>query len=154
MSSLNRAFLLGNLGRDAEMRYTANGTPVVSFSIATTERYKNRDGEQKENTQWHRIVCWGKTGEAIVDYLKKGKQVLVEGRIETRKWTDKDGKERQTTEIVSERITLLGGGGGAGRRGPRDEMDQTREVDDQDQRVPAAAAAGAGAKDDDDSIPF
>jgi single-strand DNA-binding protein len=97
------------------MRFTASGSPVASFSIATTEKFTSREGEAKENTQWHNIVLWGKTAEAIHSYLTKGKQVYVEGRIETRKWQDKEGKDRWTTEIKADKIVLLGGGGAEGR---------------------------------------
>jgi len=117
MGSVNKAILIGNLGKDAVMRFTASGSPVASFSIATTEKFTSREGEAKENTQWHNIVLWGKTAEAIHSYLTKGKQVYVEGRIETRKWQDKEGKDRWTTEIKADKIVLLGGGGGGGGEG-------------------------------------
>ena len=112
MGSVNKAILVGNLGRDAEMRFTAGGTPVATVSLATTERFTDREGQKKEDTQWHRIVIWGKTAESLHEYLTKGKQIYVEGKIQTRKWTDKEGKEVTTTEIRADRIVLLGGGGG------------------------------------------
>jgi len=115
MGSVNKAILVGNLGRDAEMRFTAGGTPVATVSLATTERYTDRDGQKKEDTQWHRVVIWGKTAESIHEYLTKGKQIYVEGRIQTREWTDKEGKPARTTEIKADRVVLLGGGGGAAR---------------------------------------
>lgn len=114
MGSVNKAILIGNLGKDAELRYTASGTPVASCRIATTERYNDRDGNKKEDTQWHDIVIWGKTAEAIHTYLVKGKQIYVEGRLQTRKWTDKEGKDRYNTEVRADRVVLLGGGGGGG----------------------------------------
>ncbi len=114
MGSVNKAILIGNLGKDAELRYTSGGTPVASCRIATTERYNDREGNKKEDTQWHDIVIWGKTAEAIHTYLVKGKQIYVEGRLQTRKWTDKDGKDRYNTEVRADRVVLLGGGGGAG----------------------------------------
>ena len=114
MGSVNKAILIGNLGKDAELRYTSGGTPVASCRIATTERYNDRDGNKKEDTQWHDIVIWGKTAESIHSYLVKGKQIYVEGRLQTRQSDDKDGNKRYTTEIKADRITLLGGGGGAG----------------------------------------
>jgi single-strand DNA-binding protein len=115
MGSVNKAILVGNLGRDAEMRFTAGGTPVATVSLATTERYTDRDGQKREDTQWHRIVIWGKTAESIHEYLTKGKQIYVEGRIQTREWTDKEGKQNKTTEIRADRVVLLGGPGGEGR---------------------------------------
>lgn len=115
MGSLNKAILIGNLGRDAEMRYTAGGTPVSNFSIATTEKFTDRDGQKREDTQWHRIILWGKTAESLNEYLTKGKQVYVEGRIETREWTNKEGQKVKTTEIKADRIVLLGGGGNGGQ---------------------------------------
>ena len=117
MGSVNKAILVGNLGRDAEMRFTAGGTPVATVSLATTERFTDRDGQKREDTQWHRIVIWGKTAESLHEYLTKGKQIYVEGRLQTRQWDDKDGNKRYTTEIKADRITLLGGGGGGGRGG-------------------------------------
>ncbi len=121
MGSVNKAILVGNLGRDAEMRFTAGGTPVATVSMATTEKFTDREGQQKEDTQWHRIVIWGKTAESLHEYLTKGKQIYVEGRIQTREWTDKEGKQVKTTEIRADRIVLLGsaGGGGGEGRGPR-----------------------------------
>jgi single-strand DNA-binding protein len=120
MGSVNKAILVGNLGRDAEMRFTAGGTPVATVSLATTEKWKDREGQAKEDTQWHRIVIWGKTAESLHEYLTKGKQIYVEGRIQTREWTDKEGKPAKTTEIRADRIVLLGGGGGGGPRASRE----------------------------------
>jgi single-strand DNA-binding protein len=118
MGSVNKAILVGNLGRDAEMRFTAGGTPVATVSLATTERFTDREGQKREDTQWHRIVIWGKTAQSLHEYLTKGKQIYVEGRIQTREWTDKEGKPAKTTEIRADRIVLLGSGGGESR-GPR-----------------------------------
>ena len=126
MGSLNKVLLVGNLGRDAELRYTANGTAVATLNLATTETWKDKDGERQEKTEWHRIVVWGKTAEILSPYLMKGKQILVEGKLQTRQWEDKEGNKRYTTEIKSDRITLLGGGG------QRDEADQRRGSDDQE----------------------
>ena len=114
MGSVNKAILVGNLGRDAEMRFTAGGTPVATVSLATTERFTDKEGQKREDTQWHRIVIWGKTAQSLHEYLTKGKQIYVEGRIQTREWTDKEGKAVKTTEIRADRIVLLGGGGGGG----------------------------------------
>lgn len=123
MGSVNKAILVGNLGRDAEMRFTAGGTPVATVSLATTERYTDREGQKREDTQWHRVVIWGKTAESIHEYLTKGKQIYVEGRIQTREWTDKEGKQVKTTEIRADRVVLLSSGGG-GERGPRATRDR------------------------------
>jgi single-strand DNA-binding protein len=117
MGSVNKVILVGNLGRDAEMRFTSGGTPVATVSMATTEKFTDREGQKKEDTQWHRIVIWGKTAESLHEYLTKGKQIYVEGRIQTREWTDKEGKPAKTTEIRADKIVLLGGGGGGGERG-------------------------------------
>ena len=118
MGSVNKAILVCNLGRDAEMRFTAGGTPVATVSLATTEKFTDRDGQKREDTQWHRIVIWGKTAESLQEYLTKGKQIYVEGRIQTKEWTNKEGQKVKTTEIRADRIVLLGGGGeGRGSRG-------------------------------------
>ena len=117
MGSVNKAILIGNLGRDAEMRFTSGGTPVATVSLATTERFTDRDGQKKEDTQWHRIVIWGKTAESIHEYLTKGKQIYVEGRIQTKEWTDKEGQKVKTTEIRADKVVLLGGGGAGGGEG-------------------------------------
>ena len=119
MGSVNKAILVGNLGRDAEMRFTSGGTPVATVSLATTERYTDRDGQKKEDTQWHRVVIWGKTAESIHEYLTKGKQIYVEGRIQTKEWTDKEGQKVKTTEIRADRVVLLGGGGEGRGRSPK-----------------------------------
>ena len=117
MGSVNKVILVGNLGRDAEMRFTSGGTPVATVSMATTEKFTDREGQKKEDTQWHRIVIWGKTAESLHEYLTKGKQIYVEGRLQTKEWTDKEGKVNKTTEVRADKIVLLGGGGGEGRGG-------------------------------------
>jgi single-strand DNA-binding protein len=124
MGSVNKVILVGNLGRDAELRYTPGGAAVATINMATTDVYKDREGQKKEDTQWHRVILWGRTAESLHEYLTKGKQIYVEGRLQTRKWTDKDGVEKYTTEIRGDRVVLLGGGGGGGQRsggGPRAE---------------------------------
>lgn len=109
MSGLNKVMLIGRLGSDPELRYTPDGTAVANFSIATSEEWKDKNsGEKKERTEWHRIVAWRKLGEICGEYLAKGKQVYVEGRIQTRSWEDKDGNKRYTTEIVASDIQFLG----------------------------------------------
>lgn len=119
MASVNKVILVGNLGRDPEIRYTQQGTAVANFSLATTDRFKNRSGEMQERTEWHRIVAWDKLAEICGQYLAKGRQVYIEGRLQTRDWEDKDGNKRSTTEVVAQTMQMLGrrdgpGGGGGG----------------------------------------
>jgi single-strand DNA-binding protein len=117
MGSVNKVILVGNLGRDAELRYTPGGAAVATLNLATTEVWNDRNNQRQEKTEWHRVVLWGKQAESLQEYLTKGKQIYVEGRLQTRQWDDKDGNKRYTTEIKADRITLLGGGGGAGGGG-------------------------------------
>src|SRR4051812_2968492 len=118
MGSVNKVILVGNLGRDAELRYTPGGAAVATLNMATTEVWNDKGGQRQEKTEWHRVVLWGKTAESLNEYLTKGKQIYVEGRLQTRQWDDKDGNKRYTTEIRGDRIVLLGGGsGGGGARG-------------------------------------
>jgi single-strand DNA-binding protein len=112
MGSVNKVILVGNLGRDAELRYTAGGAAVATINMATTEVWNDKAGQRQEKTEWHRVVLWGKPAESLTEYLTKGKQIYVEGRLQTRQWDDKDGNKRYTTEIRGDKIVLLGGGGG------------------------------------------
>lgn len=117
MASVNRVFLIGNLGADPEVRYTGSGNPVANFRIATSEIWNDKSGERQERTEWHRIVVFGRQAEHCGEYLRKGRSVHVEGRLQTRDWEDRDGNKRSTTEIVADRVTFLGGrgeGGGGG----------------------------------------
>ena len=114
MGSVNKVILVGNLGRDAELRYTPGGAAVATLNMATTETWNDKSGQRQEKTEWHRVVFWGKVAESLTEYLTKGKQVYVEGRLETRQWNDKDGNKRYTTEIKGDKIVLLGGGGQRG----------------------------------------
>src|SRR5262245_4018671 len=114
MGSVNKVILVGNLGRDAELRYTPGGAAVATLNMATTEVWNDKSGQRQEKTEWHRVVLWGKTAESLSEYLTKGKQIYVEGRLQTRQWDDKDGNKRYTTEIRSDRVVLLGGGGRGG----------------------------------------
>jgi single-strand DNA-binding protein len=116
MGSVNKVILVGNLGRDAELRYTPGGAAVATLNLATTEVWNDRNNQRQEKTEWHRVVLWGKQAESLQEYLTKGKQIYVEGRLQTRQWDDKDGNKRYTTEIKCDRVTLLGGGGGGGAR--------------------------------------
>ena len=110
MGSVNKVILVGNLGRDAELRYTTGGTAVATLNMATTETWNDKTGQRQERTEWHRVVLWGKTAESLAEYLIKGKQIYIEGRLQTRQWDDKDGNKRYTTEVRSDRVVLLGGG--------------------------------------------
>jgi single-strand DNA-binding protein len=107
-NGLNKAILIGNLGRDPEVRYTPSGVAVANFSIATSETWTNKEGEKETRTEWHRIVAFGKLGEICGEYLSKGRQVYIEGRIQTRDWEDKDGVKRYTTEVVASQMIMLG----------------------------------------------
>jgi single-strand DNA-binding protein len=149
MGSVNKVILVGNLGRDAELRYTPAGAAVATINLATTEVWNDKSGQRQEKTEWHRVVLWGKTAESLKEYLTKGKQIYVEGRLQTRQWDDKDGNKRYTTEIKADRVTLLGGGGGGGARGASAD------------RSGAAPSHGGGGHDEppmepitDDDIPF
>ena len=120
MASLNKVMLIGNLGKDPEVRYTTSGQAVASFNLATSEKYKNKQsGDWEEKTEWHRVTLWGKLAEIAGEYLVKGKTVYIEGRLQTRKWTDRDGNDRYTTEIVGDRMQMLGGRGDGGAGGGR-----------------------------------
>ena len=120
MGSVNKVILVGNLGRDAELRYTPGGAAVSTLNLATTEVWNDRSNQRQEKTEWHRVILWGKQAESLQEYLTKGKQIYIEGRLQTRQWDDKDGNKRYTTEIKADRVTLLGGGGGGGRGGSMD----------------------------------
>ena len=144
MGSVNKLILVGNLGRDAELRYTPGGAAVATINMATTEVWNDKGGQRQEKTEWHRVVLWGKTAESLNEYLTKGKQIYVEGRLQTRQWDDKDGNKRYTTEIRGDRIVLLGGGGGG--RAPS--VDRGSEIAHQ----PAPESSSEPLTDDD--IPF
>jgi single-strand DNA-binding protein len=158
MASVNKVILIGNLGRDPETRYMPDGGAITNISIATTENWKDKQGEKQEKTEWHRVAFFGKLAEIAGEYLKKGSQVYVEGRLQTRKWQDKDGVDKYTTEIVANAMQMLGsrqGMGGADRGGgdapPEREAGASRGA-----AKPAAAGKPAGGKFDDfeDDIPF
>ena len=155
---INKVILVGNLGRDPEIRYTQGGDPIASFSVATSDSWKDRNtGDTRENTEWHRVVMFRGLAKIAEDWLRKGQQVYIEGRLRTRKWQDQSGQDRWTTEIVANEMQMLGGRGGSGGGG-----------DDYDQSAPSRPASGApaesqeggtqqpkGAFDDfDDDIPF
>lgn len=142
---VNKIILIGNLGADPEVRSTSGGTPVANFRLATSETYKNRDGERETRTEWHRVVTFGRLAEICGQYLKKGKQIYIEGRIQTREWEDQTGNKRWTTEIVANQMQMLGRASDGGGSSP-DDSQETQYADGGSQ-APAAS-------DDDDDLPF
>lgn len=112
--SVNKVILVGNLGRDPEMRHTQAGQSVANFTLATNERWRDKDGQQQERTEWHRIVVWGRLAEVCAEYLSKGRQIYIEGRLQTRDWEDREGNKRSTTEIVADTMQMLGKRGEGG----------------------------------------
>lgn len=109
MSGVNKVILVGRLGSDPELRYTSNGNPVATLSLATSEKWKDKEGQTQEKTEWHRVILWSKLAELAGQYLSKGRQVYIEGKLQTRKWEDKEGQTRYTTEIVGNSMQFLGG---------------------------------------------
>ena len=165
MASVNKVILLGNLGRDPETRYTTGGDAVTNLRIATTETWKDKSGEKQEKTEWHTVVLFGRQAEIAGEYLKKGRSVYIEGRLQTRKYTDKEGVEKYSTEIVGDRMQLLGGGrdsaGGAGGGGGEPDFSSGPSTRGgggaRDTGGGAAKGGGAPKKnvdDFDDDIPF
>ncbi|MBI3178226.1 MAG: single-stranded DNA-binding protein [Deltaproteobacteria bacterium] len=149
--SVNKVILIGRLGADPEVRYTPSGTAVANFRIATSENWTDKQGQRQERTEWHRIVAWSKLAELVGEYLSKGRQVYVEGRLQTRAWDDRDGNKRYSTEVQAREITFLGGRGeGAGERKPSEPGSEA---------APAAAGQEAGydygpPPMNDDDVPF
>jgi len=157
MASVNKVILVGNLGRDPETRYMPDGGAITNVSIATTEVWKDKNGEKQEKTEWHRVAFFGKLAEIAGEYLKKGSQVYVEGRLQTRKWQDKDGQDKYTTEIVANAMQMLGSRQGMGGGAPQDrEGGGEREAGAARPAASKPAAKAAGGKFDDfeDDIPF
>lgn len=152
----NKAFLIGNLGRDPEIRSTQSGQPVANFSIATNRRWTDRNGQRQEQTEWHNIVCFGRQAEIAGQYLQKGRQIFVEGRIQTRSWDDRQsGEKRYRTEIVCDNFQMLGQrgdyeGGGGGYGGPDYDQDHGGGPGSGG----GGGSEGAGGEADDDDIPF
>lgn len=148
----NLAILIGNLGADPETSYMQDGTCVCNIRLATTERYKDKSGERQERTEWHRVVLWGKLGEIANQYLHKGSQVYIDGKIETRKWTDRDGQERYTTEIRANDMKMLGGKGDTGSQNATQPQKPAKTSDySQD---PFNSDANEQGGDVDESLPF
>lgn len=165
MASVNKVILVGNLGRDPEVRYMPNGEAVCNFSIATTDSWKDKSGAKQERTEWHNIVMYRKLAEIAGEYLKKGRPVYVEGRLQTRKWQTKEGQDRYTTEIIADQMQMLGGRDGGSNASYDGGMDQGG-MDDYNQAPPSQArsapaqsapkpaASGSGFDDFEDDIPF
>lgn len=153
---VNKAILVGNLGRDPEVRYSPNGQAVANVTLATSESWKDKtSGEKQEKTEWHRVVFFGRLAEIAGEYLKKGAQIYVEGRLQTRKWTDKDGRDRYTTEIVANDMQMLGSRGGAGApSGDSFNQDQPSSATGNAGNAEAKKATSAVAGEFDDDIPF
>jgi single-strand DNA-binding protein len=152
MASVNKVIIIGNLGRDPETRYMPDGGAITNISVATTDKWKDKNGEMQEKTEWHRVAFFGKLAEIAGEYLKKGSQVYVEGRLQTRKWQDKDGQDKYTTEIVANQMQMLGSRQGMGGGGDRDSEGGGAS---RPASKPAAAKAGGGKFDDmEDDIPF
>ena len=165
MASVNRVILIGNLGKDPETRYLPSGDAVANFSIATTEKFKDKSGAMQEHTEWHRISFFGRQAEIAGEYLKKGSPVYVEGSIRTNKWKDKEGQDRYTTEIRGDRLQLLGSrGGGGGEMAPREPANMSSSGDGGSRGSSAGgnsavaggkpAKKGGGFDEMDDDIPF
>jgi single-strand DNA-binding protein len=145
MASVNKVLLVGNLGRDPEIRYMQNGDAAASLNIATTDTWKDKNGEKQEKTEWHRVSMFGKLAEIAGEYLKKGSQVYIEGRLQTRKWTDKSNIERYTTEVVADRMQMLGG---------KQKDGDSKGSAPAPSAAPSAQGQPGGFEDDDDFIPF
>ena len=133
MASVNKVILIGNLGRDPELRYTQSGSAVTNFTLATNEKWKDKEGNNQERTEWHRVVVWGKSAENCAQYLQKGRSVYVEGKLQTREWEGKDGNKRYTTEIVAQAVQFLGGRGESAGANPSTD------------RAPSPSASGSDA---------
>jgi single-strand DNA-binding protein len=155
MASLNKVILIGNLGADPETRYLPSGEAVTNVRIATTDNWKDKNGEKQERTEWHRITFYRRLAEIAGEYLKKGSQIYVEGRIETRKWQDKDGNDRYSTEIIASEMKMLGSRSGAG-----EPVDRESSREGAREPAPARSQGGSAGKkpaavdDFDDDIPF
>lgn len=158
MASVNKVILIGNLGRDPETRYAPSGAAICNITLATTRNWKDKtSGEKREETEWHRVVFYDRLAEIAGEYLKKGRPVYVEGRLKTRKWTDKDGVEKYTTEIIAEEMQLLGsrdGGGAADDEGYGRSRDNAATGRPAPTRAPATSKPPSDFADMDDDIPF
>ncbi len=166
MASVNKVILVGNLGRDPEIRYLPSGEPVANVTLATSSKFKNKNGEMVEETEWHRVTFFGKLADIVGQYLKKGRSIYIEGRLKTRKYTDKDGIEKYATDIIANEMQMLGTREGMGEPGGAGDDGggyAPRSAPQREQRAPAAQAvrqapaprpASGGFEDMDDDIPF
>ena len=143
MSGVNKVILVGNLGADPTMRSTPSGTAVVNFNIATSETFKNKNGEKETRTEWHRVVAWARLAEICNEYLKKGKQVYIEGRLQTRSWEDQSGTKKYSTEVVANNMVMLGRAG-----------DTPIDVPSQDFPAEQTVAEGSASTGEEDDLPF
>ena len=154
MASVNKVILIGNLGRDPETRYMSNGEAVTNITVATTDTWKDKNGEKQEKTEWHRVTFYRKLAEIAGEYLKKGRQVYVEGRLETRKWTDKTGNERYTTEVIATDMKMLGSRSGSGSFESNETATTDSSVSSTSAKQPDSVKRGSGFDDMEDDIPF
>jgi single-strand DNA-binding protein len=150
MASVNKVILIGNLGADPEVRYAPSGSAIANVTLATTRNWKDKNGEKQEATEWHRVVFYDKLAEIVGEYLKKGRQIYVEGRLQTRKWQDKEGHDRYTTEVVAQEMQMLGS-----RTGGDTSMDNApRSAPAKAAAAPAKPSGGGGFDEMEDDIPF
>jgi single-strand DNA-binding protein len=149
MAGVNKAILIGNLGKDPELKYLPSGQAVANFSLATTERRNDKNGQRQERTEWHNIVVYGKTAEVVNQYLKKGRTAYIEGRITTRSWDDRDGNNKFRTEIIASSVQFLGSPGGSVAHEPSSAPDMVADSSGDADAAPAAGPAGAS-----DDLPF
>ena len=154
MASVNKVIIIGNLGRDPETRYMPDGGAICNISVATTDKWKDKNGEMQEKTEWHRVAFFGKLAEIAGEYLKKGSQVYVEGRLQTRKWQDKDGQDKYSTEIVANQMQMLGSRQGMGGGGRAAESSGPEEGAGSKPAGKAPAKSGGKFDDFEDDIPF
>ncbi|MBY0474136.1 MAG: single-stranded DNA-binding protein [Nitrosomonas sp.] len=150
MASVNKVILIGNLGKDPETRYMSNGDAVTNITLATTDTWKDKNGEKQEKTEWHRVTFYRKLAEIAGEYLKKGRSVYIEGRLETRKWTDKSGVERYTTDIIASDMKMLGSRPGSNSFESTSDQDEGNSVPGRS----SSAKSSSGFDDMDDDIPF
>jgi single-strand DNA-binding protein len=154
MASVNKVILVGNLGRDPETRYTTSGDAVTNIRLATTDTWKDKAGEKQERTEWHNIVFYGRQAEIAGEYLKKGRQIYVEGRLQTRKWQDKEGQDRYTTEIIADRMQMLGSREGGATPVAAEPSERAPGGEARAGAKGSAPAAKKNVDDLDDDIPF
>jgi single-strand DNA-binding protein len=163
MASVNKVILVGNLGKDPEVRYMPSGDAITNITMATTDSWKDKNGEKQEKTEWHRVAFFGKLAEIAGEYLKKGSQVYVEGRLQTRKWQDKEGQDRYTTEIIADRMQMLGSRSGGGNYEVQDQAPAGAGRDSRESKgggsgapssKPPAGKKGGDFEDFEDDIPF